>query len=463
MKILNIHSPYDHKKVGTVPVSSEDDVIATINNAYEIFNDFNKRLPKHQIVNILHQASQIISSQIDELATLASSEGGKPYIDSKTEIKRAIHGIKYAASYLGEMKGSEVPMGHTQNSANRVAYTTKEPIGVVAAISAFNHPFNLAVHQIIPAIASGCPVIIKPASQTPLSAFRLVKILELSGLPKGYAQAIYCDRKLSSFLASSPKISYLSFIGSSKVGWELRRKASDGTRVALEHGGAAPVIVEPDTSLEEILPSILKGAFYHAGQVCVSVQRVYVHKSIVKGVAYEIANMARSLKVGDPLDKQTQVGPLISHEHVQRVGEWVKEAQELGGDILCGGNELPNNCFEPTVIFNPSDEAKVSTREVFAPIVCIYSYESIDEAIQRANALNVSFQAAIFTKNLDTAIKAIKKLNATAVMVNDHTAFRVDWMPFGGAKTSGLGVGGISYSMEEMSQQKLVVIKSNNI
>lgn len=463
MKNVNIYSPYDNKRVGTVPFSDQDDVIASINDAHNIFTNFRKRVPKYKIVDILCQTAQIISSQIEELTKLAASEGGKPYIDSKIEIERAINGIKYAASYLGEMGGKEIPMGHTKSSKNRVSYTMKEPIGVVAAISAFNHPFNLAVHQVIPAVAARCPVIIKPASKTPLSAFALIKILELAGLPKGYAKAIFCSQEDTTLLASSPKISFLSFIGSDKVGWDLRRKISNGTRIALEHGGVAPVIVEPDASLEELLPAILKGSFYHAGQVCVSVQRVYVHKSVVKGVAYEIANMARELKVGNPLDKKTEVGPLISSEENDRVEKWVQEAEQSGGEILCGGNKISNSCFEPTVILNPSDDVKVSTREVFGPVICIYSYDSIEEAIKRANALDVSFQAAIFTKNIDTALKATKELNATAVMINDHTAFRVDWMPFGGAKTSGLGLGGINYSIEEMSNQKLVVIKSKNI
>ncbi len=463
MKTLKVYSPYDGKEVGEVPYSSREEVVKAIDDAYDIFTDFSKRLPKHQIAEILNKTAHIIMKRKEELTNLAASEGGKPYIDSKVEIERAINGITFAVSYLGALEGKEVAMGHTVSSANRMAYTFKEPIGVVAAISAFNHPFNLAVHQVIPAIAVGCPVIIKPASSTPLSAFKLVEILEEAGLPKGYARAIMCDRNDAELLTTSPKTAFLTFIGSNDVGWSLNRKASEGTRVTLEHGGVAPVIVEPDADMDELLPALLKGGFYHAGQVCVSVQRVYVHESIAKDVADKLASMADKLKVGNQLDKDTEVGPLISHKEVDRVEEWVEEARQKGGQILCGGKRISESLYAPTVIFDTSDDAKVSQKEVFGPVVCVYSYKNIDEAIARANALSVSFQGAVFTKNIDTSLKVVKQLNGTAVMVNDHTAFRVDWMPFGGAKTSGLGLGGINYSMDEMCNEKLMVIKSPSV
>ena len=329
-------------------------------------------------------------------------------------------------------------MGHTASSANRMAYTFKEPIGVVAAVSAFNHPFNLAVHQVIPAIAVGCSVVIKPATQTPMSAVKLVEILEQAGLPKGWAQAVVCGREAGELLATSPKVNFLTFIGSGSVGWYLNSKVANGTRVALEHGGVAPVIVEADADIDAMIPDLGKGGFYHAGQVCVSVQRVYVHDSIVDEVASKLADYASKLVVGDQLDPKTEVGPLINNNEVNRVEEWVNEAKEKGGKILTGGNRISASCYEPTVIVNPADDALVSTKEVFGPVVCVYSYSDIEDAFDRANALEVSFQAAVFTKNIDTALKAVKRLSGTAVMVNDHTAFRVDWMPFGGANASGL-------------------------
>ena len=461
MSTIEVTSPFDGKVVGNVKFSTFEEVEGAIDLAHKTFLDTENWLPKYKRVEILENVMKIMSSQVEELTILCASEGGKPYIDSKVEIQRAINGIKIAIEHLSVYEGKEIAMGHTLSSANRMAYTFKEPIGVVAAISAFNHPFNLAVHQVIPALAVGCPVIIRPATQTPMSAIRLVEILEEAGLPKGWAQAVVCDRKGGELLATSPKTNFLTFIGSGPVGWYLNSKVSPGTRVALEHGGVAPVIVEKDADIAELIPSIGKGGFYHAGQVCVSVQRVYVQEEICDEVATKLAEYASKLVVGDQLDPKTEVGPLINHDEVNRVEEWVNDAVAKGAKILVGGKRIGNSCFEPTVILNASDDAIVSNKEVFGPVVCIYSYKTLDEAIARANSLEVSFQAAVFTKNLDVALKAVKRLNATAVMVNDHTAFRVDWMPFGGARISGLGMGGIPHSMEEMSNEKMMVIKSS--
>lgn len=460
MSKIEVTSPFDGKVVGEVSFSSTQEVENAIDLASKTFLDHKNALPKYKRIEILEKVVEIMSSQVEELTNLCASEGGKPYIDSKVEVNRAINGVKLAIEHIGAFEGREIAMGHTASSANRMAYTFKEPIGVVAAISAFNHPFNLAVHQVIPAIAVGCPVIIKPATQTPMSAIRLVEILEEAGLPKGWAQAVVCDRKGGELLATSPKVNFLTFIGSGQVGWYLNSKVANGTRVALEHGGVAPVIVEKDADIEDLIPSIGKGGFYHAGQVCVSVQRVYVHEDIVEEVSSKLSDYASKLVVGDQMDPKTEVGPLINHNEVNRVEEWVNEAVQKGGKILTGGKRISDSCYEPTVILNPADDALVSTKEVFGPVVCIYSYSDIEEAFDRANSLEVSFQAAVFTKNIDTALRAVKRLNGTAVMVNDHTAFRVDWMPFGGAKASGLGLGGIPDSMEEMSNQKLMVIKS---
>jgi len=461
MSKIEVTSPFDGSVVGTVRFNTYEEVEAAINLAQATFLDHKNALPSYKRVEILEKVADIMSSQIDELTKLCASEGGKPWIDSQVEVHRAINGIKLAVEAMGAREGKQIAMGHTASSANRIAYTLKEPIGVVASISAFNHPLNLAVHQIIPALAVGCSVVIKPATQTPMSAIRMIEILKEAGLPDGWAQAVVCDRKAGELLATSPKVNALSFIGSGAVGWYLNSKVAPGTRVALEHGGVAPVIVEADADIDDLIPAIGKGGFYHAGQVCVSVQRIFVHESICDEVASKLSDYASKLIVGDQLDPKTEVGPLINHNETNRIEQWVNEAVQKGGKILTGGKKISDSCFEPTVIVNPADDALVSTKEVFGPVVCIYSYSDIEEAFDRANALEVSFQAAVFTKNIDTALKAVKRLNGTAVMVNDHTAFRVDWMPFGGAKASGLGLGGIHHSMEECTNEKMMVIKSN--
>lgn len=231
-----------------------------------------------------------------------------------------------------------------------------------------------------------------------------------------------------------------------------------GVHCALEHGGAAPVIVEKDADIDKMIPSLLKGGYYHAGQVCVSVQRVYVHESIIDEVLKKFTPRVKKLIVGNPLERNTEVGPLIAPKEVDRVEQWVIEAAQSGGEILCGGKKISDTIYEPTIILNPGEDTKVSKQEIFGPVVCFYSYSSLDDAIKKANALPYSFQSAIFTENINKAFYAVKRLKAEAVMVNDHTAFRVDWMPFGGSEQSGLGTGGIGYSIKDMTREKLVVL-----
>ena len=461
MKQLKVFSPYDNKLIKEIPMVGTEEVEEALTTAYGLFKDRSKWLPAYQRVEILERTAQIMSTRVEELTNIAAEEGGKPYIDSKVEVLRAINGVKLAVEYIGQMKGEQIPMGHTISSANRLAFTFREPIGVVSSISAFNHPLNLIIHQTVPAIAVGSPVIIKPSLTTPLSCLAFMDILKEAGLPDGWCQVIVTDNDAAEKLVSDERINYLSFIGSAKVGWYLRSKLSPGTRCALEHGGAAPVIVEQDADLESMLPALLKGGFYHAGQVCVSVQRVFVHESICEDVANKLAKMASALIVGDPLDKKTEVGPLILPVEVDRIEEWVNEAVSKGAKILSGGKRISDTLFEPTVLLNPPDDVKVTTQEIFGPVVSIYSYADRNEAIDKANSLPFAFQAAVFTNNLETTLDTVKKLNASAVMVNDHSAFRVDWMPFGGRDSSGIGMGGIPYSMDEMTRVKMMVIKSD--
>lgn len=460
MSTISISNPYDGAILTEIPLQSSDDVERALCRAHSAFLDRDNWLPAHQRIAILEKTVELMSSQIEALTKLAASEGGKPYVDSKVEVLRAMQGVKLAIEHISHIKGEQIPMGLTESSSQRLAFTQREPIGVVASISAFNHPLNLIVHQTVPAIAVGCPVIIKPSDRTPLSCLRFVEILHQAGLPKEYCQALVCNNEDAEKLVTDERINFFSFIGSARVGWMLRSKLSPGTRCALEHGGAAPVIVDGSTDLSSVIDSLLKGGFYHAGQVCVSVQRVYAHADICDHLAEELAKKASELKVGDALDPTTDVGPLITPQEVNRVAEWVEEAEAKGGKVLTGGQRISDTCYAPTVILNPPADCRVSQLEIFGPVVCVYSYTDKGDAIARANALPFAFQAAVYTQRLDDALELTNKLNATAVMVNDHTAFRVDWMPFGGRDSSGLGMGGIQYSMHEMTREKIMVIKS---
>ncbi|WP_197722082.1 aldehyde dehydrogenase family protein [Sulfuriflexus mobilis] len=458
---LEVQAPFDRSTIATVDVAGASTVEQALSTAYALFRDRDAWLPAPQRIEILEGVVEIMRERAEELAVEAAREGGKPLIDSRVEVGRAIDGVRNCIDCIRDNHGEEIPMGINPASMNHMAMTHREPIGVVVAVSAFNHPLNLIVHQVGPAIASGCPVVIKPAGDTPLSCLRFVSILREAGLPAEWCQAVVIsDRDVATSLVTDRRVGFFSFIGSGKVGWQLRSQLAPGARCALEHGGSAPVIVEPDADLDDALPLLAKAGFYHAGQVCVSVQRVYVHRSIARRVAEGIAELGNKMAIGDPTSADTDVGPLIRPAEVERVHKWVEEAISQGAERLSGGNKIGETCYATTVLLDAPDDATISRNEVFGPVILVYSYDDMDDALARANALPVAFQAAIFTKNLDRAMRAYRRFDASAVMVNDHTAFRVDWMPFAGLRESGHGVGGIPHTFRDMQVEKMLVIRS---
>jgi acyl-CoA reductase-like NAD-dependent aldehyde dehydrogenase len=461
---IRVTAPWDDSLIATVAAIDLTGANQALTTAYAIFRNKEAWLPPSERIAILTKTAEIMSGRAEELAVEAAREGGKPLIDSRVEVARAIDGVRNCVECLRTESGREIPMNLNAASSHRVAMTRREPIGVVVAVSAFNHPLNLIVHQVGPALAAGCPVIVKPAEDTPLSAFRFVGILREAGLPEEFCQVVVVDELVvATQLVTDERVGFFSFIGSAKVGWRLRSKLAPGTRCALEHGGAAPVIIAPDADLDDTLPLLAKGGFYHAGQVCVSVQRVFAHRSIVATVANRLAEQGDAMKIGDPTLSTTDVGPLIRHRETDRVEAWVNEALEKGARLISGGKRLSDSTYACTVLLDPPAEAKVSSMEIFGPVICVYSYESIDAAIDRANSLPYAFQAAVLTRDIDTAMRCYRRLDASAVMINDQTAFRVDWMPFAGLKQSGLAVGGIPYTFAEMQIEKMMVIRSKEL
>ncbi|MFT5769764.1 MAG: acyl-CoA reductase-like NAD-dependent aldehyde dehydrogenase, partial [Lysobacterales bacterium] len=449
--ILLVTSPFDGRELDQVATSGVEHVDDALDVAYGLFRDKSKWLSIPQRLDILNKTAAIMKDQIEALTLLAASEGGKPYKDSKVEVIRAIDGVHLCAESLRAHAGSVIPLGTTPATSGRVAFTQKEPIGVVVAVSAFNHPLNLIVHQVGPAVATGCPVIIKPAGDTPLSCLRFVAILRQAGLPDAWCQALVTeDNAAAEKLVTDKRVGFFSFIGSARVGWMLRSKLAPGTRCALEHGGVAPAILAAPYDLELALASILKGGFYHAGQVCVSVQRVFVPADDAQAFAASLAKRAEKLVVGAPESPDTDVGPLIRSGEVDRISTWVDEAVQAGAKLICGGSKISDTCYPPTVLLNPPTDAKVSTQEIFGPVVCVYAYADLNEAVLQSNSLPVAFQAAIFSQDIDRAMYLSNQLDASAVMINDHTAFRDDVMPFAGLRESGLGIGGIPYTIEDM-------------
>nr|CRH04309.1 Putative NAD-dependent aldehyde dehydrogenases [Candidatus Magnetococcus massalia] len=458
-EMLTVVNPYNLQPIGSLPQVGWPTVESYLEQAWRLFRARHQWLPAYRRIEILERAAQLMEARQGELAFQIANEGGKPLIDARVEVARAIDGIKWCIRQLAHMGGEEIPMDLTAAGSGRIAFSSREPIGPVVAVSAFNHPLNLIVHQVAPAVAVGCPVLVKPAPDTPLSCRSFVEILYEAGLPEPWCRMVVCDIPTAERMITDRRVAFFSFIGSGQVGWMLRSKLAPGTRCALEHGGVAPVIVDQGADLEQLIPALLKGGFYHSGQVCVSVQRIFAPREMAEPIAEQLAAGATKLVTGNATEEATQCGPLIRPPEVKRVESWVDEAVSSGAGLLCGGKPLGETTYAPTVLLNPSHDCRLSTQEIFGPVVSLYAYDQWSEAISQANALPYAFQAAVFTQRLNVAMQAVQELDATAVMVNDHTAFRVDWMPFAGRRESGHGVGGIGHTMRDMTQDKMAVIR----
>jgi acyl-CoA reductase-like NAD-dependent aldehyde dehydrogenase len=456
---LRVVQAFDRTLVAEVAADEGDALEEKLAAAAAAMRNREGWLEPHQRRGVLLRAASLLESRQEPFVTRIAREGGKPAGDAAVEVIRAIDGLRNAAEALRTFAGREIPMGLTPASEGRWAFTTKEPIGVVAAISAFNHPLNLIVHQVAPAIAVGCPVIVKPAAATPLSCLELVALFREAGLDEAWCQTfITDDNALAERLATDSRIAFLSFIGSARVGWHLHSRLSPGTRCALEHGGAAPVIVDRSANLDTVIEPLTKGGYYHAGQVCVSTQRIFVHQDIIGGFVERLTARVERLRVGDPLLRETEVGPLIDPRETRRVASWIEEATSRGARLF-GGGRYSETTLMPAVLVEPPADAKVSQLEIFGPVTCVYGFQELDRAIDIANGLPFAFQASIFSTDIGPALRAAERFDASCVLINDHTAFRTDWMPFAGRRQSGYGVGGIPASMEDMAQEKMVVLR----
>lgn len=459
MITLKVARPFDRTPLGELPADDAAALDRKLAAAVAVFRDPKARLAIPGRVAILRRAAALLLERRDAFAQRIAEEGGKPLADALVEVTRAVDGLHNAADELRTFAGREIPMGLTAASQGRWAFTTREPMGVVAAISAFNHPLNLIVHQTAPALAVGCPVLVKPAAATPLSCVALVELYREAGLPEAWCQTLVTDdNTLAEKLATDSRVAFLTFIGSAKVGWYLRSKLAPGARCALEHGGAAPVLVDKSADVSALVEPLVKGGYYHAGQVCVSVQRIFVHRSLHDALVEALGARIAKLRVGDPRAEDTEMGPLIHPRETVRVAAWIDEAIQ-GGARLVGGGRLSDTTLKPSVLVEPPSHAKLSQLEVFGPVTCVYGFDDLDEAVARANALPFAFQASVFSRDLGPALRAAKHLDASAVLVNDHTAFRTDWMPFAGRHESGYGVGGIPATMRDLTEEKMVVLR----
>jgi acyl-CoA reductase-like NAD-dependent aldehyde dehydrogenase len=463
MEKLDIRKPYDGSLIDTISIHGRQEAENRLVRASQLYSQRDGWLEKSFRIVCLERLARLLEGQTEYLARQISNEGGKPLRDAMIEVERGIQGVKIAIAEMSLLAGKEIPMGLGASSKNHLAYTCFEPRGVVLAISAFNHPFNLMIHQLIPAIASGCPVLVKPDLRTPLSCLSLLALIEEAGYPKAWCQEIVCSNEVAAEIAADPRLALVSFVGSAKVGWGLRSRLAPGVACLLEHGGVAPVIIDKSADMDLAVNDVKRAAFYHCGQVCVSTQRVFVDQRMKNAFTQKLADEVKSLVVGDPLELSTDVGPLISSSELDRIHHWVMDAVANGATLVCGGKRFSSTLYEPTILLNPKQSAKVSHEEIFGPVVAIYSYRDLGEAVRLANSVPYVFQAAVYSQDIDVALKISRQLNGVSVMINQHTAFRTDWMPFGGARLSGLGMGGIGQTIREMCLERMFVIRSSGL
>lgn len=454
-----LRSPNDQRVLGNIQYATSKDcdhLIGLLPGAQRKI----AALPAFERANILKKVSARIREDAKSWAHLISSEGGKPLKDAEAEVSRASITLELCAEESLRIGGETLPMERTPAALNHMSFTFREPIGPVLAISAFNHPLNLLAHQVGCAVASGCTTVIKPAPATPLCAHKLLGLFNEAGMEEGLF-IVNADVPEIEKLVSSPVFAYVSFIGSAQVGWGLRKNLAPGTRLALEHGGQAPAIVRADADLHMAVPALIKGAFYHAGQVCISTQRLFVHRSKFASFLSDFKKAAMNLRIGDATLPTTDIGPLIRPAEVKRIRSWIDEALQEGAKLELGNKVSgPQDQFlSPTILIDVPRESKLMQEEVFGPVVCLNSYEDEEELLHYLNQGQYVFEASVFTKDISAAMNWAKKLSTMTVVINDHNAYRVDWMPFGGHKLSGLGMGGVKYAIEEMTRLKQVIIK----
>ena len=452
-----VRSPFDGREVGRVPRQGPDDVDRAVAAAGRALRE--QPLPPWRRAEVLDAAARLLGERVDDFARIIAEEAAKPIRTARVEAARAVSTFTFAAVEARSLTGDMVPVDATEVGDGRLAFTLRAPVGVVAAISPFNFPLNLVAHKLAPAIAAGCPVVLKPASQTPLSALALASLLiEECGLPPDFLHVVTGGGgDVGAALVEHPDVAYVTFTGSSEVGWGIAAKAGR-KKVALELGNNSPVIVEADGDWEKAARTIATAGFSHAGQSCVSVQRIYVAAGVAEPFTAALAKLVDELVVGDPLDEATDVSALISEGERDRVTSWIDEAKAQGAAVAAGGG-LDNGVLRPTVLTDVTPDMKVCRDEVFGPVVAVAAYATLDEALRLADDTRYGLQAGIFTASLASAVRAARELHFGTVLVNEVPTWRADQMPYGGVRESGNTKEGPHWSARAMTEERLVVIQ----
>jgi acyl-CoA reductase-like NAD-dependent aldehyde dehydrogenase len=452
---VEVKSPYDGSVVGRVFQGRREHAEAAIAAAVKAFGT-TRRLPAFERQRVLRRVAEAIAERKEEFARTLSLEAGKPIKAARTEVERAVFTFTVAAEESTRIYGEYLPLDWQEFTAGRWGIVRRFPLGPIAGITPFNFPLNLVAHKLAPAIAAGCSMVIKPAPQTPLSALLLAEAVQQAGWPDGALNVLPLSNEDASLLVTDDRLKLISFTGSAAVGWDIKRRAGK-KKVILELGGNAGVIVHSDADLAYAAERCVAGGFAYAGQTCISVQRILVERSVCSKFTDLLLAGVKKLKTGDPLQESTDLGPLIRESDAIRATDWVLDAVRSGARLLCGG-QRKGSVMEPTVLTNTRSEMKVNCQEIFAPVVTIEPYDDFNDAVRQVNNSPYGLQAGIFTRDAKLLFNAYEELEVGGLMAGDVPTFRIDHMPYGGVKESGLGREGLRYAIEEMTEPKLLVM-----
>jgi acyl-CoA reductase-like NAD-dependent aldehyde dehydrogenase len=453
--IVEIHAPYDNNLIARVVQGRREHAEAAIAASVKAFGT-TRRLPAFERQRVLRQIASYMTQRKDEFTRTLAQEAGKPIKAARTEVERAIFTFNVAAEETTRIYGDYLPLDWQESTAGRWGIVRRFPLGPIAGITPFNFPINLVAHKVAPAIAAGCSMVLKPAPQTPLCSLLLAECVQQAGWPDGGLNVLPLSNEDAGLLITDDRIKLISFTGSVPVGWDIKRRAGK-KKVVLELGGNAPVIVHHDADLEYAADRCVTGGFGYAGQTCISVQRILVEHSVYGRFTDLFVDAVKKLKTGDPLDESTDVGPLIRESDAIRTVNWIDEAVRAGARLLCGGSRK-NLVVQPAVLTGTKPDMKVNCQEVFGPVVTVEPYKDFDQALRQANNSAYGLQAGVFTRDAKLLFQAYEELEVGGVIAGDVPSFRIDQMPYGGVKDSGLGREGLRYAIEEMTEPKLMVM-----